>query len=141
MIKKCSTCQEFKPVSEFNKNKSTKTGYHNQCRACSKLWKPTPEALAAARKKTREWNRLKSTGFTPEEFQEKLSNQGNVCAICGTDNPGKLDFCADHCHSTGQKRGVICRKCNAGLGHFNDNIESLKAAIEYLEYYKSQLTK
>ena len=137
MTKKCSTCQEVKPLDQFNKNKATKTGYHNQCRPCTKLWKPSPEALALSRKKSREWKRLKATGFTPEEFEKKLNNQGNVCAICGTDNPGKLDFCADHCHETGQKRGVICRKCNAGLGHFNDNPELIAKAIEYLEYYKA----
>ena len=135
--KKCSTCQTYKPFEEFNKSRAGKFGLHNQCRPCTKLWKPSPEAKAIANKRSREWNRLKATGFTPEEFQEKLNSQGNVCAICGTDNPGKLDFCADHCHETGQKRGVICRKCNAGLGHFNDNVEVMQKAIEYLEHYKA----
>jgi hypothetical protein len=135
MTKRCSTCQETKPLDFFNKNKSTKTGYHNQCRECVKLWKPSPEALKESRRKTREWNRLKSTGFTPEDFKSKLEEQGGVCAICGTDNPGKLDFCADHDHATQTKRGVLCRKCNAGLGHFNDNPETIAKAIEYLSHY------
>jgi hypothetical protein len=135
MIKKCSTCQTEKPFEEFNKNKSGKFGLHNQCRPCTKLWKPSPEALKESRRKTREWNRLKATGFTPEDFQEKLAEQGGVCAICGTDNPGKLDFCADHDHANGTKRGVLCRKCNAGLGHFQDNPEIIAKAIEYLAIY------
>lgn len=138
MTKKCSSCQEVKPVELFNRNKSTKTGYHNQCRPCTKLWKPTAEALKISRKRTREWNRLKATGFTPDDFKTKLQEQGNVCAICGTNNPGKLDFCADHDHETGQKRGVLCRKCNSGLGHFNDNIEFMEKAIMYLNKYKLQ---
>lgn len=141
MTKKCSTCQAVKPLDEFNNSKNQPMGKHNQCRFCQNSWKPNPEQIARARKRTREWNRLKATGFTPKEFQEKLNSQGNVCAICGTDDPGKLDFCADHCHDTGQKRGVICRKCNAGLGHFKDSVENLNAAIEYLEYYKAQLEK
>ena len=135
MIKKCSTCQETKPLEDFNKNRSSKTGYHNQCRPCTKLWKPSPEALKEARRKTREWNRLKFTGFTQEDFKSKLEEQGGVCAICGTDDPGKLDFCADHDHATGIKRGVLCRKCNAGLGQFNDNPELIAKAIEYLSHY------
>jgi len=135
MIKKCSTCQETKPLEDFNKNKSSKTGYHNQCRPCTKLWKPSPEALKEARRKTREWNRLKFTGFTQEDFKSKLEEQNGVCAICGTDDPGKLDFCADHDHITGTKRGVLCRKCNAGLGQFNDNPELIAKAIEYLSHY------
>ena len=136
-MKKCSSCQETKSFDQFNKNRSTKSGYHNQCRSCTKLWKPDSQALLASRKKTREWNRFKGTGFTQEEFEEKLNNQGRVCAICGTDNPGKLDFCADHDHETKQKRGILCRKCNTGLGHFNDDPEIIKAAIEYLEHYKN----
>jgi hypothetical protein len=31
------------------------------------------------------------------------------------------------------KSGLLCTKCNFGIGHFNDNIELLKAAILYLE--------
>jgi Recombination endonuclease VII len=135
MMKKCSTCKEEKLFAEFNKSRNQKFGLHNQCRDCTKLWKPNSEALKKARKKTREWNRLKTTGFSPEDFQEKLAKQGGVCAICGTDNPGKLDFCADHDHKTGDKRGVLCRKCNTGLGHFNDDPEIIAKAIKYLTHY------
>ena len=135
MMKKCSTCKIEKEFADFNKHKNGKFGIHNQCRSCTKLWKPTPEALKVARKKTREWNRLKATGFTPEEFNTKLEEQGGVCAICGTDNPGKLDFCADHDHTNGTKRGVLCRKCNSGLGHFNDDPEIISKAINYLIHY------
>jgi hypothetical protein len=137
MIKKCSTCKEEKEFADFNKHKNGKFGIHNQCRACAQLWKPTPEALKEARKKTREWNRLKATGFTPEDFSAKFEEQGRVCAICGTDNSGKLDFCADHDHANGTKRGVLCRKCNAGLGHFKDNTELMEKAIMYLNQYKT----
>ena len=135
MMKKCSSCQEEKPFEEFNKSKSGKFGLHNQCRPCTKLWQPSPEALKVRRETSRAFNRLKATGFTPEDFKEKLDEQGGVCAICGTDNPGKLDFCADHDHANGNKRGVLCRKCNSGLGHFNDDPEVIAKAIQYLIHY------
>ena len=35
--KRCSRCTEVKPLSEFNKNKTQKDGYENQCRVCRKL--------------------------------------------------------------------------------------------------------
>ena len=141
MTKRCSSCKEHKPFAEFNKSKNQQYGLHNQCRDCTKLWKPSPEAMKIRRETSRAFNRLKATGFTPEDFQAKFEEQGRVCAICGTDNPGKLDFCADHDHATGTKRGILCRKCNAGLGHFNDNVEALQIAIDYLNKYRNQATE
>lgn len=137
MTKRCSTCKQHKDVSNFNKNRSTKTGYHNQCRDCRNLWKPSEEQLERYRKRTRIWNRKKQTGFTEEEFQEKLKEQNARCAICGTDEPGVMNWQADHCHETGQKRGILCHLCNKGLGHFKDNIEMMTAAVEYLKHYKN----
>jgi hypothetical protein len=32
-------------------------------------------------------------------------------------------------------RGILCHNCNRGLGYFQDNIQSLSSAIEYLNSY------
>lgn len=34
---------------------------------------------------------------------------------------------------TGQFRGVLCHGCNTSLGHFGENLETMRAAIAYLE--------
>lgn len=39
----------------------------------------------------------------------------------------------DHFYNYGHTRGILCSKCNRGLGHFKDNIELLQEAINYLE--------
>ena len=41
-------------------------------------------------------------------------------------------FDVDHCHESGQVRGLLCTNCNMGLGKFKHNIKWLIAAIEYL---------
>jgi hypothetical protein len=38
----------------------------------------------------------------------------------------------DHCHDTGVSREPLCRACNAGLGMFHDNPETLDRAKAYL---------
>lgn len=139
MTHRCSTCKQTKSVDNFNKNRTTKSGLHNQCRDCQKLWKPKPESLARSRQKTREWNRLKLTGFTPEDFEKKLAEQNYRCAICGTEDPGTTNWHADHDHKTEQKRGILCHKCNTGLGLLKDDIDILCSAIEYLNYYSKQV--
>jgi len=135
MTKRCSSCKTEKELSQFNKSKSKKFGVHNQCRQCVRLWKPSPEALKISRQRTREWNRLKSSGFTQKEYEAKLKEQNYRCAICGTTDSGPMDFHADHDHKTSEKRGVLCHKCNTGLGLLKDDIEILCAAIEYLNNY------
>lgn len=82
---------------------------------------------------------LKMHKITLEEYNTLLKKQNGVCAICG--NPeyvtmadGKpRNLAVDHNHETGKIRGLLCTNCNKGLGHFKDNIEKLKIAINYLE--------
>ena len=63
-----------------------------------------------------------------------LLRQGGCCAICRcTIELGKDQVCVDHDHETGQVRKLLCRKCNLGLGAFNDNPGLLRLAAEYVE--------
>jgi hypothetical protein len=60
------------------------------------------------------------------------------CELCGIapdrDGTGRFKVLAlDHCHATGDFRGWLCNKCNAGIGALGDTIEGLKRAIAYLE--------
>jgi len=50
------------------------------------------------------------------------------CQICGSDE----NLCDDHCHETGFYRGTLCRTHNLGLGQFQDDCHTLRAAIKYL---------
>lgn len=67
-----------------------------------------------------------------EEYEEQSARQGGVCVICGETN-GDRRLAVDHNHATGANRGLLCTKCNAGLGNFKENLGSLRAAIAYLE--------
>jgi hypothetical protein len=45
----------------------------------------------------------------------------------------------DHCHSTGQIRGVLCCECNTGIGKLGDNAEGVRRALAYLERFEATL--
>lgn len=55
--------------------------------------------------------------------------QGLRCAICRRETK----LVVDHCHGTGRVRGLLCSKCNLGLGLFLDDVASIRAAADYLE--------
>ena len=71
-------------------------------------------------------------GLTLEQVADLLASQGGVCKICHTTTPGKAGWRVDHDHVTLEIRGVLCNKCNTGLGFFKDDAELLRAALKYL---------
>lgn len=77
---------------------------------------------------------LTKYGINEEQYFEMLAAQHHQCKICGkpVDQNGKR-FAVDHCHTTGKIRSLLCHNCNVGLGNFNDNIEIMMKAIEYLK--------
>lgn len=68
-----------------------------------------------------------------EEYCKILSLQDYKCAICKNTFTGYKEPYIDHCHKTEKVRGLLCAKCNFGLGHFKDNENLLLKAIEYLK--------
>lgn len=66
-----------------------------------------------------------------EEYERMLAEQDGKCAICRVSQEGKK-LSIDHNHQTGQIRGLLCQKCNIGIGHFDDDITRLLHAVHYL---------
>lgn len=83
-------------------------------------------SLEAARR-----TRLKRLGLTPVDF-DRLAAVDQHCPICWRLFGEGLRPVADHDHTTGEFRGVICSDCNVGLGMFHDSWESLFKAVQYL---------
>ena len=88
------------------------------------------------RRKNREYvnarDAAKTYGITMEQALD-LKRRKN-CDICGAlpEREG-WSHAIDHCHASGEVRGVLCMQCNQGLGKFRDNPELLQAAIMYLD--------
>jgi hypothetical protein len=103
--------------------------FNGEARVCRKCF---------AQKERARWLRT-LYGMTPEDVEGMLIRQGFSCAICGTifdPDVSERTYCVDHSHSTGQVRALLCRICNLGLGHFKEDVERLRSAAAYLEYYE-----
>lgn len=76
--------------------------------------------------------RARAAQRAAKKRQYELVRQEGRCAICGRDlKPGRGTH-VDHCHRTGAVRGLLCSKCNPALGLFEDNVDALIRAAEYL---------
>lgn len=88
------------------------------------------------KEKDRAFRIKKTYGLTRDDFKKMVDDQNGLCIICKNPpvNNKKSKFLyVDHCHATGKVRGLLCHKCNNGLGCFNDKIELLREAIDYLQ--------
>lgn len=119
---------------EYTRKWATDKIQQGLCRACGgeKENKEIQHCEKCKRKRTSA--RLKSLyGITIDEYEELSAHQNHICWICGGVETTKDGFLhVDHDHNTGQIRGLLCAKCNQGIGCFKENIEALEKAIEYL---------
>lgn len=72
--------------------------------------------------------------ITIEDYDRMFQEQEGKCAICKSDKSikgGKSEvFAVDHCHETGEIRGLLCIACNALLGRYEKYKESINNYLE-----------
>jgi hypothetical protein len=94
----------------------------------NKYYLSHPEKFRELRKKYR----YAQYGLTVAVYNSMNISQGGVCAICGGPEQAGRPLSVDHDHSTGTVRGLLCSRCNVGLGEFLDSEDLLSRAISYL---------
>ena len=138
-MRACSTCGIDQDESQFRRRKRGGELRHTQCRSCHNekskdinraRYASDAEFRRTSAASTRRAAYLRRYGITPDEVAVRLAAQGGVCACCG-DTPAGLGH-VDHDHATGAIRGVLCARCNIGIGYFLDRPERLRAAAAYL---------
>ena len=150
-FKKCRKCKKEKSFSEFYPHKTSKDNLTARCKTClckDQRRRYPKIKLGKDYKKNKSINgRIyhikRKYNLTENDYNDLLKKQNNVCAICKTPETRKVNgrlspLSIDHCHQTGQVRGLLCDKCNGGLGKFGDNCEMLNSAILYLQKYLSK---
>ena len=139
-LRLCVSCNYHKPLDEFYTNSHR---HKSRCRPCERIRARKWHKSNRGHIKKKDPNRLKVQkrreqlryrfNLTIDEYDKMLENQQGKCAICGGGREKqKYKFSVDHCHATGKIRGILCQNCNAGLGLFKDNPQSLTNAITYL---------
>ena len=77
--------------------------------------------------------------LSPISCTQLLEKQDYKCAICREPVNGYSSVDHDHACCAGREscgkciRGILCQKCNSGLGMFNDAVKLVTAALQYLK--------
>ena len=114
-----------------------------QCVECFKINKKKLKLNRSYQERQKEYRskfeKLNIYGLTKENYLELIKIQNNKCKICGNEETAKYKngkvkaLAIDHCHETDIIRGLLCQKCNIGLGHFKNNPKILRIAAIYCE--------
>jgi hypothetical protein len=127
-MKRCPDCGQYKPLSEFPRNRRMRDGRHAYCKPCHNArGKETKQRLYGG---SRHYHLKRRYGIGAAEFDELVRQQADACPICEKVGPEHVD----HDHVTGRVRGILCFNCNGGLGQFGDDTERLARAQLYLEW-------
>ena len=142
MSKVCPKCGTPREEDEFYKNKSKVDGMQLWCIPCRRA--ADREYYLDNREwiLIREWRSslVRRYNITYKIYFSILNKQGGVCAVCGKTELTQRQLCVDHDHSCcpGETscgkciRGLLCSKCNRGLGLLRDSCEILEKALSYL---------
>ncbi len=119
----CKKCKIQKNESDFSERKSVCTScYISGRRAYLRAWQIRNPILV-------KYHNIKTKyGLTQEQYQQMIMKANNKCEICQKE----CKFCIDHDHKTGKVRGLLCDKCNKGIGYFEDSVKKLNSARQYL---------
>lgn len=150
---RCSKCQSDWKKSKYKKDLNYKDkilkinrNYHdlNKDRRNKEKNEKYHKDGEHVREKSRKWREdhpiemvnqqlLIKYGIDINKYNEILAIQEGACAICQNSENGRYKrLSVDHDHKTMRIRGLLCHKCNRGIGLFMDSVLIINAAIGYL---------
>lgn len=113
----CTKCKQEKPGTPefFPLHNKKKSGLDSWCRKCRSTYR-------------NEIRRGLYRSMIDDVSLKIIINTTKECTICGDET----NLVVDHDHKTNKIRGMLCNKCNKGLGLFKDNPDFLLYARIYL---------
>lgn len=75
------------------------------------------------------WTRYR---LTPSDYAKLLIAQDGRCGICREPQNEGETLHVDHCHTSGNVRGLLCNSCNLGIAHMAEDPRRLHSAAVYL---------
>lgn len=125
VVKRCRRCssagrEPIRSIDDFYTARDQPDGKRPHCKDCVRELR---------------WKSYGIVGMTIERFDQMLRDQNYRCAIPACRAPSARTLDVDHCHETGEVRGLLCKSCNSALSQ-QRGIEVLKGLVAYLEVHR-----
>ncbi len=137
--RRCTKCKKVKLLTKFTKRSDRPSGKACWCKGCLNEWRRKDKEGRKEHYERYEFQRSlkRYYGITVDHYERMLAQQKGRCACCGQhQSMFKRRLHVDHCHETGEIRGLLCTQCNPGIGYLQHSIPRLKKAILYLSKFK-----
>ena len=135
-VKTCSRCKRSLSLNEYAKSTRNKNrfGVTSTCKRCNK-----EARIKRGRKYQRKMTLKHRLNMSWENYVDLFNRTNGKCSTCqkklillGDNDTKNTNAHVDHNHETGKIRGILCPKCNAAIGLFDENIVTLQNTIKYL---------
>jgi hypothetical protein len=132
MCKYCGKSGDPTNPIGFVKDKKSKWGVLSECAGCRNKRQKDYHLSRPGYVSTR--YRDRTYGLPDGWYSSMMKTINGKCMICGNAQITKTfsGLCVDHDHTSSSIRGLLCSKCNQGLGMFNDRPDLLRYAADYL---------
>lgn len=137
MTKVCPHCTREQSYKDFGYRPDGRLA--SWCRSCDRVrQKAYRKQRNPWEERERSWKRrgiIRPDGkpLLREDFVQLLEKQARKCAICyKLESSFQRGLAVDHNHKTGRIRGLLCFKCNKGIGHFDEDISQFTRIISYI---------
>jgi len=136
-VKTCKKCGVEKEASLFYKSSVTADKLEGKCIECrleqNAKYRDANRHTDAYKLMKRNTALKMKYGITAKEYDQRKEAQDHKCGICKTELQEGKSTHLDHNHDTGKLRGILCGTCNRALGYFQDDINILEKARNYLQ--------
>ena len=110
-VKRCCTCHELRPVTDFNLRASAADGRQSRCRSCSRAW-------YVAHRDEHQVNTRRRTAAMRIEYKRRIGEhlRAHPCVDCGESDVRVLDFD----HDVGSDKRAAIATLVAQCGRWSD---------------------
>lgn len=136
----CHACYNRKlyhenPQYRANQDRRAADWHRNNPEKSRAMNKASYDRTPAEKKRNR--NLRKKYGITIEQYEEMLTKQNGVCAICKKPPAEDKLLHVDHCHKTSVVRGLLCNQCNWYLGKIDHDPGLIDRLLDYLKPHEA----